>query len=151
MTIRQLAAGAAAVVLATGAALAADDWQVKTSPYSVEETAERLTDAVEKAGAKVVAVLDHSANAATADMELAPTTVVIFGNPKIGTPLMQENRRIAIDLPVKVLIWQEGDTTQVGYVAPADVAARYNIPADTEAISMMGGALDKLTDAAVAE
>jgi len=138
------------VALST-AAWATDNWQVKTSPHSVADTVARLTAAIEGAGAKVAAVIDHATAAASADLDLAPTTVVIFGNPKLGTPLMQENRRIGMDLPLRILVWQDGDTTMVGYVEPEVIANRYGIGDDNKSILAMEGALGKLTDAAIAE
>ena len=138
------------VALST-AAVAADDWRIKTSPHSVADTVTRLTTAIEGAGAKVAAVIDHSAAAANADLDLAPTTVVIFGNPKLGTPLMQENQRIGMDLPLRILVWQDGDTTMVGYVEPDVIANRHGIGDDNTSIVAMEGALGKLTDAAIAE
>lgn len=138
-------------VLLLPAAAVADDWEIKVSPHSVPDTVERLTTAIEGAGAKVAAVVDHAAAAATVDMELAPTTVVIFGNPKLGTPLMQENRKIGIALPMKILVWQDGDTTRIGYIEPEDLADEYDIDEDHKVIKTMEGALDKLTDAAIAQ
>jgi uncharacterized protein (DUF302 family) len=84
-------------------------------------------------------------------MELPPTTLVIFGNPKIGTPLMQESREIAIHLPIHVLVWQDGDATKVGYFKPETLASWYGIATDNASIKTMTGALDKLTNAAIAE
>ena len=127
------------------------DWIVKTSPHSVPVTVERLKSAIEDAGAGVAAVVDHAAGAKRAGMELAPTTLVIFGNPKLGTPLMQENPQVGIDLPMRVLIWQDGDTTRVGYLKPDSMASSYGIAADNGSIKKMTGALDKLTNAATAE
>lgn len=129
----------------------ASDWIIKTSPDDVPTTVARLTTAIEGAGARVVAAVDHQANAATADLELPPTTVVIFGNPVAGTPLMQADRRVALDLPQKVLVWQEGDVTRVGYLEPAALAGRYGIdPETTPAVGAMTMALAKVTDAAIA-
>jgi uncharacterized protein (DUF302 family) len=95
--------------------------------------------------------IDHSDAAAGADLDLQPTTVVIFGNPKLGTPLMQENQRMGLDLPLRILVWQNGDTTMVGYVEPSALASRYDIAEDNKSIAMIEGALRKLTDAAIAE
>lgn len=138
--------------MATSTAVSAsEDWKVKTSPYSVAETVEKLTTAIEAAGAKVAAVIDHADAAEDVDLELEPTTVVIFGNPKLGTPLMQENQMAGLDLPLRVLVWEEGDATKVGYVEPPAMAERYGIAADNKTIEMMGGALGKLTDAAISD
>lgn len=127
----------------------ASDWIIKSSPYDVPTTVTRLTTAIKGAGAIVIAVVDHGANAARADLELPPTTVVIFGNPATGTPLMQADRRVALDLPQKVLVWQDGGTTRVGYLQPAALAACYDIDPTLPAISTMTGAMDRLTDAAI--
>ncbi|MEC5289820.1 DUF302 domain-containing protein [Aurantimonas sp. C2-6-R+9] len=141
----------AALVLAPTLAHAEDDWVTKQSPKSVADTVAALTAAIEKAGAKVVATLDHQANAQSAGMELPATTVVIFGNPKLGTPLMQKNRRIAIDLPQKMLVWDEDGQTMVGYLEPEELAERYDIDDDAEPVEAMEKALDKLSDAAIAK
>ena len=138
-------------IATSSAAVADDDWQVKTSPHSVAETVTRLTAAIEDAGAKVAAVIDHAAAAEEVDLELAPTTVVIFGNPKIGTPLMQENQKIGLDLPLRILVWQDGDETRVGYIEAEDLAERYDIDDDSKAVKMIENALNNLSDAAVAD
>jgi len=130
---------------------AADDWVTKQSSRSVADTVSALTAAVDKAGAKVMATVDHQANAATIDTEIPATTLVIFGNPKLGTPLIAENRRVAIDLPQKVLIWEEDGVTMLGYVDPAELAERYGFAPDHPSIEAMQGALGKLTDAASAD
>lgn len=132
-------------------AQAEDDWVTKQSPSDVAMTADKLVAAVEEAGAIVVARVDHAANAQKADMELEPTTLVIFGNPKIGTPIIAANRKAALDLPVKVLIWQQDGATMVGYLDPESLKARHGVEGADESFKMMAGALDKLTDAAIAE
>jgi len=150
----------AAPVLVLGFALFSADsaeaqaqgaWVVKTSPHSVPLTVAKLSSAIEGAGAGVAAVVDHAAAAKKAGMELPPTTLVIFGNPRLGTPLMQENRQIGIDLPMRVLVWQDGDTTRIGYLTSESMASSYGIAADHASIQKMTGALDKLTDAASAQ
>lgn len=126
----------------------ADDWITKTSPHSVEKTVAQLTAAVEGAGAKVFAVVDHAAGAAKVDAKLAPSTLVIFGNPKIGTPVMQANIRAGLDLPLRVLVFEEGGKTIIGYLDPAKMKARYDISGVDEVFTKITGALNKLTDAA---
>jgi uncharacterized protein (DUF302 family) len=126
-------------------------WVVKTSPHSVAVTVAKLSSAIEGAGAGIAAVVDHAAGAKKAGMELPPTTLVIFGNPRLGTPLMQQNRQVGIDLPMRVLVWQDGDATKIGYVSPESMASGYGIAADNASISKMTGALDKLTNAATAQ
>jgi uncharacterized protein (DUF302 family) len=125
---------------------------VKASPYSVEETAGRLVNGIEARGLAVFARLDHSDNAAQAGMELPPTQVIMFGNPNLGTPLMQCSRSIAIDLPQKVLIWQADQGTQVAYNNPLYLAGRHRLNGCGQSvISRMSEALNGLIDQVVAD
>jgi len=98
------------------------------SPWSVTETVARLTSALEGAGAKLFATFDHSGEAQRAGLSLRDTKVLVFGNPAAGTALMQENPLIALDLPLKVLVWQnDGNDVCVTYLAGAWLADRYGI------------------------
>jgi uncharacterized protein (DUF302 family) len=100
----------------------------RQSPWSVTETIARLTSALEGAGAKVFASFDHSGEAQRAGLTLRDTKVLVFGNPAAGTALMQENPLIALDLPLKVTIWQnDEDDVRVTYLAGAWLAERYGI------------------------
>ncbi|WP_322989931.1 DUF302 domain-containing protein [Hoeflea sp.] len=145
----KFAAAAATLVMATAGSAAADDgWIVKNSDASVEQTADKLVAAVEKAGAKVFARVDHAAGAKSIDAELADMTLVMFGNPKIGTPILQASPRAGIDLPNRVLIWDEQGQTRIGYLDPAALKTRHKIEGADEAFEVMAGALGKLTDAA---
>jgi len=94
-------------LLASGSALSHHGMVTIASEFDVETTANRLVEALNSKGLKVFAQIDHAAGAKGADLELLPTQLVIFGNPKVGTPLMQCNRTAAIDLPQKALIWQD--------------------------------------------
>jgi uncharacterized protein (DUF302 family) len=118
----------------------------KTSPRSVAQTVDRLTSLVEGKGMKVFAVVDHSGEAAKAGLELRDTKVVIFGSPQAGTPVMQAVPLAALDLPLKVLVWADGDQTKVTYTAPAALAERYGL-GDELAARLAG--IDPLTDALV--
>ncbi|MEE2953007.1 MAG: DUF302 domain-containing protein [Pseudomonadota bacterium] len=146
--IRPLLLAAGATILASAASAGESDWVTKVSAHSVPDTVSALTAAIEGAGATIMATVDHAENASFVGLELPPTTVVIFGNPKIGTPLMQEQRSIAIDLPQKILVWEEGGQTLVGYVAPTELAERLGIAKDAEPILMMEKALDRLSSVA---
>ena len=95
---------------------------------------------------KVFAVIDHSGEAANAGLELRDTKVVIFGSPQAGTPVMQAVPLAALDLPLKVLVWADGDQTKVTYTAPAALAERYGL-SDELAARLAG--IDPLTDALV--
>lgn len=139
------------VAASTLAATAADGWIIKQSASSVDETADKLVGAVEGAGATVFARVDHAAGAASIDAELAPMTLVIFGNPRIGTPIMQAAPAAGLDLPLRVLIWDEDGTTQIGYLDPVELKARYNVEGADETFAAMTGALDNLTNAAAAQ
>ncbi len=75
--------------------------------YSVKEALDRLEAALKAKRVTIFARIDHAAGAATVDMPLRPTEVLIFGNPKAGTPLMQSNQTIGLDLPLKILSWQD--------------------------------------------
>lgn len=129
----------------------AGDWIIKDSAGSASQTADQLVAAVEKAGAKVFARVDHAEGAKAAGMALEPTVLVIFGNPKIGTPIIAANRRAGLDLPIRVLIWEEAGKTRLGYENPADLKSRYAVEGADEAFAAMAGALDKLTEMAAAK
>lgn len=100
------------------------------SRYSVEETVRRLETAFAEKGMRVFAVIDHSGEARAAGLELRETRVVIFGSPAAGTAVMEEVPLAALDLPLKVLVWADGDQTRVSYAPPATLAARYGLRAD---------------------
>lgn len=85
------------------------------SRFSVEETERRLVSLLEAKGMTIVARVDHAAGAMKAGLELEPTRLVIFGNPRLGTLLMQCRRSVAIDLPMKALVWREGDGVWLAY------------------------------------
>ena len=121
----------------------------KQSAHDVAATVERLVAAIEKRGAKVVAKVDHAAAAAGVGLQLRPTTVVIFGNPRLGTPLMQENQQVGLDLPLRVLVWQDAaGAVRVGYRSPDRLAQEYGITGQGELRKTMAGALAAITDEA---
>ncbi len=102
---------------------------------------------LESKSMKVFAVIDQREEARHVGLDLRPTTLVLFGNPTAGTPVMESAPLSALDLPLKVLVWAEGDETNVSYLAPAALARRYGLPADLA--SLLAG-IDALTDALVA-
>ena len=125
---------------------------VKSSPYSVEETETRFTQILEARGLNLFATVDHEQNAAGVDLALRPTRVIIFGNPRVGTPLMQCQQTIAIDLPQKVLIWEDDQgQVQLAYNDPQYLGGRHRLDGcGVEAIKTISGALDNLTSGAIA-
>lgn len=119
------------------------------SKSSVKETTDRLAAAVEQRGIRIVARVDHAAGAKAAGLELAPSELLVFGNPKLGTPLMQANPEIGIDLPIKVLTWQDKDgKVWIGYAAPDEIVSRHGVSGRDEIVKAMRGALDGLVKAA---
>ena len=120
----------------------------KVSPRSVADTVSRLTGILAAKGMKVFAVIDQSEEARGAGMKLRETTLVIFGNPAAGTPVMDAAPLSALDLPLKVLIWADGTRTNVTYYSPAALAARYELSAELAA--KLAG-IDPLTDALIAD
>ena len=136
--------------LAQSAAPKVEGMVVLTSPHDVTQTVEQLKTALETGGLTVVAEVDHSASAEKAGLELPPTYLVIFGNPKAGTPLMQESRTVAIDLPQKMLVWEDAGTVYVAYNDPVYLAERHGLDPQGEGITNVSAALSGLADAAVA-
>ena len=124
----------------------------KVSPYSVSETLDRLETAVEKAGATVFARVDHAAGAEKVEMDLRPTQMLMFGNPKLGTPAMLDAQTVGLDLPLRVLAYADDEgQVHVTYHDPAALIETHGVPQDADYIAKMSGALGKLTDAAIAE
>lgn len=122
--------------------------QIKTieSKYSVKETLDRLSAILTKKGIKIMARVDHAAGAKAAGLELPPTELLIFGNPKLGTPLMQSQRLIGLDLPMKALAWQNSDgKTQLSYTTPAALKSRHGINDRDKIFGVMTKALAGLT------
>jgi uncharacterized protein (DUF302 family) len=114
-----------------------------SSRYSARDTMDRLLAALAKRNMTVFARIDHAAGAASAGLELRPTEVVIFGNPKGGTALMQDRQTAGIDLPLRVLVWQDADgKVLLSYNDPAWIAQRHGLGAtSTGAVEAMAKAL----------
>jgi len=125
---------------------------VKASPHSVDETERRFVETLEARGLTVFTAVDHAQNAAGAGLTLMPTKVVIFGNPNLGTPLMQCAQSLAIDLPQKLLIWENEDgQVQVAYNDPRYLGGRHRLgDCENKIIQQVAGALDNLSGAAIA-
>lgn len=123
------------------------DVVTKLSPQSVRDTAAKLTDLISAKGMKLFAVIDQAAEARGAGLTLRETTLVIFGSPKAGTPVMAASPLSALDLPLKVLIWADGDQTKVSYYSPAALGASHHLTVDL--VANLAG-IDALTDALVA-
>jgi uncharacterized protein (DUF302 family) len=101
------------------------------SHYSVNESVQRLANAFNQKGLKVFAIVDHSGEAEKAGLKMPPTSVVIFGSPKAGTPLMIAAPSLAIDLPLKALVAEDNDgKVWVSYNSPEYLQLRHGVPAD---------------------
>ena len=138
------------VPMTASPASADDPLVVKASPYSVKTTLDRLSAILTRKGITVFARIDHAAGAHKVGMELAPTELLLFGNPKLGTPLMKANRRIGIDLPLKALAWRDANgKVWLAYTRADALRARYGVAGVDKVFAKMRGALDKLTNAAL--
>jgi uncharacterized protein (DUF302 family) len=101
----------------------------KLSHQSVEETVERLKRVLQSKGVTLFAIVDHSGEAEKVGIKMRPTKLLIFGSPKAGTPLMQAAPSVAIDLPLKILVWEDGQgKVWVSYNSPAYLQQRHGIP-----------------------
>jgi uncharacterized protein (DUF302 family) len=103
----------------------------KRSNHSVDETLERLKSTLQAKGVSIFGIVDHSGEAERVGLRMPPTKLVMFGSPKAGTPLMLAARSAAIDLPLKILIWEDakGDAW-VSYSSPVYLQERHGIPQD---------------------
>lgn len=121
------------------------------SAHSVKATADKLEAILKKKGMTVFTRIDHAAGAKKVDKVLAPTELVIFGNPKVGTPLMQCAASAAIDLPQKALIWEDANkVVWLSYNDPAYLVKRHKIKGCDAIINKITGALAKFSKAATA-
>jgi ribose 5-phosphate isomerase A len=119
----------------------------KLTSLSVADAVTRLTELLRAKGVKLFDVIDHSGEATTVGLQLRETKVAIFGNSQAGTPIMQAVPEAALDLPLKVLIWRDGDQTKLTYAPPGELAARYGL---SEELAGRLAAIEALTDALAA-
>jgi len=101
------------------------------SNHSVDQTMDKLKNILQSKGVTLFALVDHSGEAEKVGMKMPPTKLLIFGNPKGGTPLMLAAPRIAIDLPLKILVWEDAQgKVWVSYNSPAYLQERHGFPSD---------------------
>ncbi len=130
-------------------AAAANELVLKPSKYSVGESIDRLTAALEAKGIKPVARIDHTAAAKSAGLDLKPTVVLLFGNPKLGTPLMRASPTAAIDLPMRVVAFEDAaGKVMVGYTAPSTLKSRHGLVGVDAELATMTKALETFVAAA---
>lgn len=121
------------------------------SPHDVSTTIDKLTTVLESKGMTVFGRVNHSQNAQNAELELRPTELLIFGNPKVGTPLMNCAQSVALDLPQKMLAWQdEAGVVYLGYNDPLFLKDRHGIEGCDEVLGNISNALANFAKAATA-
>ncbi|BCN26764.1 DUF302 domain-containing protein [Vibrio alfacsensis] len=119
------------------------------SQHSVTDTADKFVEIAQEKGLNVFARVNHQANAAKVDMALRPTEVIVFGNPKVGTPLMVCAQEVAIDLPQKVLVYEDAEgKTWLAYNDPSYLKERHDIKGCDGVLNKVSGVLGTLVKAA---
>jgi uncharacterized protein (DUF302 family) len=115
------------------------------SSFGPKETMDRLEAAIRSHGMTVFARIDHAAGAKEAGLTLAPTEVIIFGNARGGTPLMQSVQTVGIDLPLKILVWEDATgTTWLSYNEPSWIAQRHGLFEAEPLVAKMSDALSAI-------
>ena len=110
---------------------------------------DRIIAALEAGGLKIAARIDHEANAKSVGLNLAPTVLLIFGNPKAGTALIEQERTVGIDLPLKILIWDDKGQIKVAYNDPAYIAHRHGLDTSLPVLTQIASTLRRLAESAV--
>ena len=123
-----------------------DSVVTRLSPWSMADTLTRLSAVVAARGMEVFAVIDHSGNARDAGLDLRETKLVLFGSPSAATPVIEAAPLAALDLPMRVVVWQDGHQTRVSYPAPAAVARRHGLHGD---LAKSLATVDALTSAVI--
>ncbi len=119
------------------------------SDFSVKETTDRLENILNEKGMTIFNQINHSDAAQKVGVDLRETRLVIFGNPKVGSPLMQCQQSVAIDLPQKALIWKDDtDAVYISYNDPGYLQSRHNVSGCEEVFTKVGKALAGITQAA---
>jgi uncharacterized protein (DUF302 family) len=130
--------------------LADGDLVTLPSAHGVTETVERLRDLLSKKSIQIFGDIDHAEGAKRVGLPLRPTRLLIFGNPRAGTPLMQSRQTIGLDLPLRILVWEdEAAKTWLTYHRPEFLAQRHQIHDHDEAVKALGAGLAALAGAAV--
>lgn len=147
---RSLSLVVASLLALSSTAFAADGLIALKSPYEAKQTMDRFESNAKEKGLKVFARVDHTAGAVSVGMTLRPTEVLIFGNPKGGTPFMECAQTLGIDMPLKALVWQDAKgQVWLGYNDPAYLARRHHAK-NCPAVAPLSKALSGLAKATVA-
>lgn len=122
------------------------DLTTREGAAPVAVTVQALLSALDRRHVQVFAVVDHAAGAGSVGLELADEVVVIFGNPAVGTPIMRADPQAGIDLPLRILIWDDGGVTRIAYEDPHSLATRFRLPPAAPQLDGMAGLLAQLVD-----
>jgi len=115
---------------------------------TVPEALGRLTEALEQQGVRLFAIVDHAGAAREAGLELDDEVVAIFGNPTAGTALMQQDPRVGLDLPLRILFWSRDGATHLAYRSPSSLAETYDLGGLGPRLEKLDGVMRGLADAA---
>lgn len=117
---------------------------IRTSPRTVDQTVDHIHKQLDAKGVKLFATIDHAAGARSAGLELADEVLLIFGNPAAGTGLMQDNPISGLDLPLRMLIWDDNGITRIAYHPPVELAGDYAIGEHRDVLENLSALLDAL-------
>lgn len=146
IVMRNFGALTTAIIIGLAASTAMAERINVASNMTVQQSIERLTKAVENAGARVFSTVNFAQGAASVGDELRPTTVVIFGSPKIGAKALQDAQTMALYLPLRILFFEDANgQTWATYDTPTSVAPSHGLAADNPAVLRMQGALEKFS------
>ncbi len=121
-----------------------DTLKVSEVPGDVSSVVDVLIAALRNRGVEVFATVDHGAGARAAGLELADEVLLVFGNPAVGTALMQADPRSGLDLPLRLLVWSQDGATRVAYHDPDEMAERYAVGSEQATLSKLRGLLEGL-------
>lgn len=129
---------------------AAVSLRTEPSPHPVTDTVDRLVAALDARGIRVFARIDHAAGAREAGLELADEQLLVFGDPRVGTLLMQDDAAVGYELPLRLLVWDDDSATRIGWRPPTELAAEYGVSTRTEVLERIEGLLEQLAAEATA-
>src|ERR1700722_5295519 len=118
----------------------------KRSRFAYQATLSMLKERIASGGNTIFAEIDQTAAANEAGLQLRPTTLIVFGNPKGGTPLMDAFPLVALELPLKLLVWEGSNGVEIAYVPMSEIAERYGIPEMDARVAAIDRAVDALID-----
>jgi uncharacterized protein (DUF302 family) len=124
---------------------------IRKSAHGQRSTVSRLIAALEHRELTVFAHIDHAEHARRAEMSLTPIDVVVFGSPQAGTPLMASDPRVGLDLPLRMVVWQDGELAFVGHHDPRELAADYELAERKEILDRMAELLEAVSVEAAGE